>query len=223
MPGSGGGWQARWQETAVHELYGHRKPPFALPFLKVAEAEQVLQANRLLLFCLKLFLIMTHLNKFMMIEHPSRSARAEDAWLASIWKLFATQVYKYHPFVWQTEVMQGYFGSKSPKPTTLLFTSGPVDDVASSLDAARTTPLPCALEMGKNADGEYNTASLKSYPGDLCKTLASYAQSWIFRYVQNVQRSGPEVPMDEFLAFSCKLLQRFNTAAVRGADYFRGV
>ena len=110
--GDGGPRVVRSQET-----------PFALPFLKVAEAEQVLQANRLLLFCLKLFLIMTHLNKFMMIEHPSKSARDEDAWLASIWKLFATQVYKYHPFVWQIEVMQGYFGSKSPKPTTLLFTA----------------------------------------------------------------------------------------------------
>ena len=200
-----------------------REEPYCLPFVKVAEAEQVLQANRLLLFTLRLFLLMTFQMKFMMIEHPSPSPREEDFWLASIWKLFATKVYQTHPYVWLVEVMQGHFGSKSPKPTSLLFTCGPDGSPQKFLDAAKTTPLPENLQMGKTASGEYHTASLKAYPGDLCFALARLSQTWVDKYVQLHGEEGPRVPMDEFLEFSSKLLQAFNTAVGRGADYHKAV
>lgn len=107
-------------------LVRSRESPLGLPFLTVAEAEQVLQANRLLLFTLRLFLLITFFQKFMMIEHPSPSPREEDFWLASIWRLFATQMFRRHPHVWQVEVLQGYYGGLAPKPTQLLFTCGTV-------------------------------------------------------------------------------------------------
>ena len=212
MPGDGGPRIVRTGEV-----------PYGVACMKVPEAEQVLQANRLLLFTLKLFLLMTFQQKFMMIEHPSPSPRAEDFWLASIWKLFATRMYQNHPHVWLVEILQGYYNGKAPKPTTLLFTCGPQGNAQEFLDGKRTTALPSGLVMGKDASGEYRTAGLKTYPGDLCGAfLASFAQSWIFQYVQNVPGEGLKAQMDEFLKFSAGLLQSFNTAVVRGADYCRG-
>ena len=163
--------------------------PEGLFAMTAPEQQQVLLGNRLLCFIMLAFVHMLRISRFAMVEHPASSAAASEAWLASIWKLFLTKVFQANEFVWKVDIYQGLFGAKSPKPTSLLFSVGPSIDVRAILEKGQTVEeMPRQLEMGWDRQaGEYQTASLKNYPGGLCAAISCVCQQWLECYL-------PEVP-----------------------------
>ena len=139
--------------------------PYGIESLKVREVQQLLLANTLLLFAIQAFFAMVLCGRFAMIEHPATPSDPSERWLASIWKFYIVEAVRKHPWVQTVTVFQGRYGSKSPKPTTLMFSCGSGISVEALLKQCRTTQqLPKALVMGRSG-GEYTTASLKNYPG----------------------------------------------------------
>lgn len=64
------------------------------------------------------------------------------------------------------------YGAPSSKPTTLLALRLPT--LKERLRAGRvTTQLPKGYSLGRNAQGEFQTARLKEYPPALCRNFAS--------------------------------------------------
>ena len=135
--------------------------PEGFDHLTIAEAEQLLQANRLLLFTLRLFMLMTYAHRLMVMEHPILPAAEGEEWLPSIWRLYAVSVYNLHSAVTWVDLFQGHYGGRSPKPTTLLVSCGPTLDAKSILESYRSSDLPSALVMGRHLGSkEYSTQLL---------------------------------------------------------------
>ena len=192
--------------------------PEGLPHMTVREFEQTLMGNVFLCFVLRAFVRMT---RFSMVEHPSESEDPIELWLGSIWKLFITRVMLDNDFVKRADILQGWYGAKSPKPTSLLFGAGPLVDIDGILKKMRCdSVLPKSLVMGYDCQArEFHTASLKNYPGGLCKAIKSVAQEWLDQYLpSNPSDSAPD-GFEEFVQYSEKLEQSFNYAAMRGADF----
>ena len=135
-----------------------------LETVRVQEAQQLLLANRLLLFTLSLFHTLLQLRRFMLVEHPECPSGRHEDWMASIWKLFVVRSFLQHRDVRLLSVLQGRYGGLSPKPTSLMVLYGGKFDVHRHMEACTTSEsLPPALVMGWNQkEGEYQTASLKS-------------------------------------------------------------
>ena len=196
--------------------------PLGLTSLRPREVLQLRLANCLLMFTLSAFLEMTLLGRFAMIEHPACPSDEGERWIASIWRLYVVQVLQNHPWVQCVNIMQGHYGAKSPKPTTLLFAIGRDIDVSRELLERRTSQtLPKALKMGRTGKGEeFATASLKNYPSGLCRALAGILNKWILTFV----RGHESTPNDRhdfglFLDFVQNLEIHFNFVAQRGADF----
>ena len=192
-----------------------------LDTVKVKEAKQLVLANSLLLFTLSLFHILLQQRRFMVVEHPACPEGTHEQWMASIWKMFVTRCLMMHPDVQALKVFQGRYGGASPKPTMLLVLCGHDIDAQAHLDTfADMSYMPAALSMGWCEEKqEYATASLKEYPPQLCKGLASLAGYWIeMRFRSSFSTGMDEEAMSEFLLFSRELARGFNTSAARGAD-----
>ena len=196
--------------------------PMGLDRLKIREIRQLLVANQLLCFTLMILVTVVRENLFMVLEHPAEPQSPSEDWLASIWRLFATRVFNHCSHLQKVLVYQGYYGSKSPKPTNLLICIGDKLNAAAILHESRITDqLPEQLVMGWDAKNrEYSTASLKSYPSALCAGLASLAQHWINSYVTKPAAEVSPLPA-AFVKFTDILTSSFNLAVARGADYSR--
>lgn len=201
--------------------------PEGLFAMTAPEQQQVLLANRLLCFIMLAFVLLLRISRFAVVEHPASSAAASEAWLASIWKLFLTEVFQANEFVWKVDIYQGLFGAKSPKPTSLLFSVGPSIDVRAILEKGQTVEeMPRQLEMGWDRQaGEYQTASLKNYPGGLCAAISCVCQQWLECYLPEVPPSDADPlyssSISKFVHFTENLERRFNFSAQRGSDYHR--
>ena len=195
--------------------------PEGLDSMTIKELRQTYLGNVLLCFTMKAFLRMVKRRRFAMLEHPTESEAEDELWLASIWRLFLTKALQCHSFVSKEEVLQGWFGAKSPKPTTLLFCAGPKLDIKNILKGMRTVDiLPKGLAMGFNRETkEFNTASLKNYPGGLCAAIKAIVQCWLDLYLPENPCDDAPLGFEEFVQYSEKLEQSFNFAAMRGADY----
>ena len=199
--------------------------PEGLFAMTAPEQQQVLLGNRLLCFIMLAFVHMLRISRFAMVEHPASSAAASEAWLASIWFLFLTKVNQANEFVWKVDIYQGLFGAKSPKPTSLLFSVGPSIDVRAILEKGQTVEeMPRQLEMGWDRQaGEYQTASLKNYPGGLCAAISCVCQQWLECYLPEVPPSDADPlyssSISKFVHFTENLERRFNFSAQRGSDY----
>lgn len=156
-------------------------PCQGLGAVKGRELHQILQANRLLLFVLRLFHAMVRVRRLMVVEHPAQPDLPQEAWMASIWKLFVVRQLAAHWDVTQITIYQGRYGGRSPKPTSLLIACGPGLDLAGHFKEFETSEsLPQALKMGWNSEKhEFETAGLKNYPGALCECLAALAERWL--------------------------------------------
>ena len=197
--------------------------PQGLPSLRLREVEQLLLANGLLLFVLRAFLEMILMHRFAMIEHPAEPQDESERWIASIWRLYVVECLQRHPWVQQVTIAQGYFGAKSPKPTTLLYGCGNKFSAELLLRQCQTvSTLPKALEMGR-CGTEFATASLKNYPKDLCVAMSVVLQKWLQCYVSHTIADLPLTTDDQqgFDSFVQNLLVHFNFAAQRGADFAR--
>ena len=198
--------------------------PQGLSAMRVAEQRQVLLGNRLLCFIMMAFIHMLRLSRFAMVEHPATSKLASESWLASIWRLFMTEILSANTSVKKIEIFQGLFGAISPKPTCLLFSVGEGINVEAILKACQTVEvLPRSLEMGfDSSKGEFNTASLKNYPGSLCRGISTVCQRWLDEYLPTIPPDGSDpLGFSAFVQFTEKLDQQFNYAAQRGADFHR--
>ena len=195
--------------------------PQGLGQMKVRELEQIVVANRLLCFALLVMLEVIAQNLFMILEHPAEPTAEGEQWLASIWKLFATKAFMNNGNIQRILLYQGHYGSKSPKPTCLLACVGHELCAQSILWGCRTQDhLPKQLVMGWDDESrEYATASLKSYPPDLCSALSHLAQCWLDRYAHKFVDPVP-LP-DAFARFTEELNRAFNLLVDRGADYHR--
>ena len=195
--------------------------PEGLPSMTIRELLQTITGNVLLCFVLKAFVRMLKRRRFAMVEHPSASDRPEEQWLASIWKLFMTKVLLDNDFVVRADILQGWYGAKSPKPTSLLFTLGPQINAPHILREMRTEQqLPKGLDMGYDeAAREYSTAGLKNYPGGLCKAIKEVAQRWLDSYLPYSPSDSVPAGFEEFVQYTKNLEQSFNFDALRGADF----
>ena len=194
--------------------------PQGLVSLCCREIEQLLLANALLLFTLLAFLEMLIIGKFAMVEHPSMPTDSSEIWLPSIWRLFVVRCLQAHPGTQTVLIHQGYFGAKSPKPTTLMFSCDGSLSVSDVLWERRTQQtLPQALRMGKQ-NGEYATASLKNYPTGLCRALSYTLSQWLTTHAKHsdVVLPSDHADLREFSEYVQHLLINFNFAAQRGAD-----
>ena len=198
--------------------------PEGLFTMTVAEQQQALLGNRLLCFIMLAFVHMLRISRFAMVEHPSSSAADSEAWLASIWKLFLTEVLLANEFVRRIDIFQGLYGARSPKPTSLLFCVGPNLDVQSTLDQGQTvSEMPKHLEMGWDRKaGEYATASLKNYPGGLCAAISKVCQQWLDEFLPVTPPNDSEPSsIAQFVHFTEQLERGFNFSAQRGSDFHR--
>ena len=195
--------------------------PEGLDSMTIKELQQTHLGNILLCFTMKAFLRMVKRRRFAMLEHPKESEVEEEFWLASIWRLFLTRALQCHSFVKKEDLLQGWYGAKSPKPTTLLFSAGPKIDIKNILIGMRTVDvLPGGLKMGFNRETkEFQTASLKNYPGGLCAAISAIAQCWLNHYLPVNPCDDAPQGFAEFVQYSEKLVQAFNFDAMRGADF----
>jgi len=201
----------RREATTMDQGLYVQLPCQGLGAVKGRELHQILQANRLLLFVLRLFHAMVRVRRLMVVEHPAQPDLPQEAWMASIWKLFVVRQLAAHWDVTQITIYQGRYGGRSPKPTSLLIACGPALDLAGHVKEFETSEsLPQALKMGWNSEKhEFETAGLKNYPAALCECLAALAERWLKQHFHSP--SGlTMVPMDEFIRFSDELVQTFN-------------
>ena len=104
-----------------------------------------------------------------LVEHPSCPSKESSA---SIWRTVLLQVFQALDDFEILNVAQGWYGAPSSKPTTLLALRLPT--LKERLRAGRvTTQLPKGYSLGRNAQGEFQTARLKEYPPALCRNFAS--------------------------------------------------
>lgn len=184
-------------------LQGHK-------FLNCREAAQVSLGNSLLGVTLRLFLIALISGATSLIEHP---ASPDDApHLPSIWYLPVIHLFRRFENCELIRIQQGRYGGKAPKPTDLLVANGGprVNDFFVS---RRTTPLPQGGWIGKDQAGKWKTTTLKEYPPDLCRILASL-----------MSESQPHAEFLEeqpkwFMEAVALLTAKYDANATMGPDY----
>ena len=157
-------------DDILSEIWGWR-------VLKVKEILQLLCANQLLLYMLRIFVCQLCSGGGALVEHPAQPPPRHGHQPASIWLLPLIRILLQCKQVSMIQIQQGFWSAVSPKPTTFLITtpkgSGPEYQTCLKKFQTRTT-LPPPLRMGKKG-GIFNTAQLKRYPGPLCSGLASIA------------------------------------------------
>lgn len=102
------------------------------------------------------------------VEHPSEPSLPHAP---SIWRTEAMKFLLAHGENRRILVWQGFFGSRSPKPTEFLVTHAPGS--AERIFSANQirSDLPKEVSVGRNQDGQFKTASLKEYPSALSHSL----------------------------------------------------
>ena len=147
---------------------------WALATLRARDLLQVDTANQLLLFTLLLFVTQLTVGAISIIEHPILPRKKGTRQPPSIWLLPVVRYLKALNMVHSIDLWQGYFGSASPKPTTLLITApnSSVEELTNWANQHRSTQtLPPPLTMGPRGDGTFATAPLKRYPPAFCKAI----------------------------------------------------
>ena len=112
--------------------------------------------------------------------------------------------------------MQGYYGAASAKPTTLMFTHPP-DGLERLFQNSRTQEtLPLKASIGRQSDGSFATAGLKTYPRGLCSAIAlAWGQSFLKRTPTDVDMQPPAVYEKVFES----LHSRIGSEVMEGADF----
>ena len=130
-----------------------------------------------------------------LIEHPSCP---EDSTLVSIWRLPIIYFLLGLPEVQLLEVMQGFHGAASAKPTALLALRLPELGVHLASNRIRKI-LPTAQSIGLSSDGSFKTSSLKEYPPALCRALGGCLANTISGF----EVGGEEPRMTSGVSYIC--------------------
>lgn len=151
---------------------------WALAPLMIKELRQLSVGNRLLHYSLLMMAAQCIMGNIGLLEHPTAPAARKEGVPPSIWRLPIMQLLRKHPNIGMIHIKQGYFGSVSPKPTTLLLACDPrvrSNMVKTLLGGQTTSVLPPPLKM-KKTDRGYSTLPLKRYPPGLCSAIAAMLQ-----------------------------------------------
>ena len=206
-----------WSIARFNALPGGPRPvrrrgmPWGNVDLTHKEHKQVSIGSLLLGITFKLMWFTLRYGATSILEHPSDIS--QDVNRPSIWRLEILRFFLRFPQCELVEILQGFYGGLTPKPTTLFIINGAPDN-ASLLFSLRTSPLPTTFALGKAADGSWKTAVLKEYPPGLCRALCAIVEAG---------QSGSAEPVDEipteFLETIKELAKNFNHSAERGPDY----
>lgn len=188
--------------------------PEGMNRLSLKELRQVLVGNRLLGVAV-LFTVACWLGDiFAALEHPALP-RSDTS--PSIWRLPALKLLEKQSQVVRTCVFQGLFGAKSPKPTDLLLVHAPRNFEEILRENQSTNVMPTTSSIGKNDDGSFQTADLKTYPEALCRAIAAL---WSAKIAQ----SQPCVQEDTFSPEFLSAIEELHSAigeGVQGPDFCR--
>lgn len=147
------------------------------------------------------------------LEHPGDPPKASSV---SIWKLSILRWLERQEQVASLTIMQGYFGSQSPKPTKLMITH-PSPQLERIMRESRTREtLPFKTSIGKLADGSYATASLKTYPPGLCAALAA---AWCSAFQMRTLPCTVVEPPEQFAEAFNSLHSEISEEATHGPDF----
>ena len=186
--------------------------PWSLTHLRMREFRQTQIGNALLGSAVTLFVEALLATALMLLEHP---AAPDEVDKPSIWKLDLIWFLTMFPNCQKVTLSQGYFGAKSPKPTTFLIANGLAD--ANSFFAAKRTraTLPAFRSIGKDKEGKWHTSSLKECPPDLCCTIVDYMEATLSTQIGLPLIEQPA----EFLSSLSNLVQTFDFGAPMGPDF----
>ena len=196
-----------WSRARAIQLTGDRGPrvvrtpsaPWGLESLRLGELHQVTIGTILLGFALECMVAMVPRCGSGLLEHP-RDSGDPDA--VSIWRLPIIQTLLNLPGMRLINVAQGLYGAPSPKPTSLLVLNLPT--LEQELHAGRlTSQLPTNVSIGRDAEGNFQTAPLKEYPPGFCRSIAK-AFHHEFCTPESLSTEYEEVP-PAFLS-QCKIM-----------------
>ena len=166
-----------WSKARAHQVaQSHRQPRpvraadqlWGLDCLSLRELRDVCMGNLLLCFSLLSMLQLSICGGAGVLEHPAEPA---DETMPSIWRLALVHLLLRLPGFSRLPVVQGLFGSQSPKPTELLVVNMPT--LVHDLHQWRLVSVPPkTTSIGKHETGQYATARLKEYPPSFCGGLA---------------------------------------------------
>ena len=148
---------------------------WGMAVLKIKELKQVLTGNRLLQFAILMMTAQAATGGLGFLEHPAAPPLQKEGLPPSIWRLPIVRLLLRHKSASLLHMKQGYYGAKSPKPTTIMVISAPHLRKALHciIHQGRSQNfLPPPLRMEKTKDG-YATMPLKRYPVAMCQALAS--------------------------------------------------
>ena len=164
------------QARFVNENNGAERQPrplrslewlWGLSSLSLREQGQVAVGNELLIFSIDLLICLARSDGIGVLEHPGEPA---DETKPSIWRLPIIQILRQLPGFEFVDFAQGLLGAKSPKPTRFLTLN--MDSLPTFLHTHRLCPdLPRTAAIGKTAEGQWATTSLKEYPPALNRAL----------------------------------------------------
>eukprot|EP00435_Cladocopium_sp_Y103_P053323 s964_g17.t1 len=141
---------------------------WGIAHLRLRELEQIDTGNLLLCFSAEAFLRLACAGGFAVIEHPKEPEEDE---LASIWRLPIFQLLCSLPQVDLLPMSQGLLGAASMKPTHLMVLNMPGMGRA-IVRHQITSTNPKGGSIGRTANGQWATSSLKEYPPAMSQALA---------------------------------------------------
>ena len=166
-----------WSRARARQVAGDKRLPrpvrgadclWGLQCLSIRELRDVCMGNLLLGFSLMSMLQLSIVEGTGILEHP---AEPSDDELPSTWKLSLVQL-MLRPGFDKLRVLQGLFGSQSPRPRDLMTLNLPT--LCHDLHSWRLTPEPPrTTSIGCQADGQFATAKLKEYPPSFCAGMAT--------------------------------------------------
>lgn len=183
---------------------------WGLPSMSLRELGQVAVGNELLLFSIDLMICLARSEGLGVLEHPGEPADEEKP---SIWRLPIINLLRQLPGFMFVDFAQGLLGAKSPKPTRFLTLN--MASLPGFLHQHRLCPdLPRASAIGKMANGQWATTSLKEYPPALNRALG---ESFAYHLLQS--HEAKDSVIDEVFLNRCRSMHVDVFGEHYGPDY----
>eukprot|EP00435_Cladocopium_sp_Y103_P055424 s705_g18.t1 len=174
---------------------------WALDLRSLSELLQLSVGNCLLFKGLWLSVAVACRSGAVILEHP---AMPFDEELPSIWRtgILRLLLRGGHPFR-KVTIGQWRFGASSVKPTTFLYSRGPLPDTLASCELPNVVK-PTFVLLGRDHQGQFCTAQAKEYPSALSKAFAVHFCSQLPYLLTRSDRNDQEADqgMTEFIRLS---------------------
>ena len=191
--------------------------PFGLHGLTVKELRQLACGSFFSLQCLWILALHMSCGGMFLMEHPAMPFAPDRP---SVWRLAIVRLLLTHPDLRLNTIQQWRWGAASVKPTSLLAWKLPrlIQDM--NVHQIPDLEKPTTTSIGKDANGQFQTAKLKAYPTMLCKAFSNAIVEQISRNL----RAGHFTPQQEedsdreFLTWVQDLLHA--SAAIRNGAHW---